>query len=83
MAVVEESAGRCEKIVGLPEGVREHRRSGRRILRAVHLHGIRQVRRSRTVRRLRNGPKTAVLRQVLADQHQRHDQRSVKLSLNK
>lgn len=75
MAVVEEQARRGEKVVGLPEGLREHGRRGRRVFRAFDLRRIQQVRRSRTVRRLRNRPTASVLRQVPADQHQRHYQR--------
>jgi len=75
MAVVEEQARRGEKVVGLPEGLREHGRRGRRVFRAFHLRGIQQVRGSRAIRRLRNRPTASVVRQVPADQHQRHYQR--------
>lgn len=75
MAVVQEPSGRGEEIVGLPEGLRDHGRGGRRVLRAVDLRGVRQVRRSGPVRRLRHRQPAPVVRQVLADQHPRHCQR--------
>jgi len=53
VAAGEEPFERGEKIAGLPEGMRERERRGRRVFRAVDLRGIRQVRRSRTIRRLR------------------------------
>jgi len=75
MAIVEEQARRGEKIVGLPEGLCEHGRRRRRVFRAFDLRGIQQVRRSRAVRRLRNRPTSSIVRQVPANQHQRHYQR--------
>lgn len=76
MAVVQEPVGRGEKVAGLPAGLRERGRRGGRVFRDVHLRGSQQVRRSGGVRRLRRyGPAASVVRQVLADQHQRHYQR--------
>lgn len=75
MAVVQEPVVRGEEVAGLSEGVREPGRRGRRVFRAVDLRGVQQVRRSRTVRGLRNRQSASVVRQVPADQHKRHDQR--------